>query len=253
MSNFFGFTRQLVLAMAMSISGLLMAAESTPLYTYNTPPPFYPGDSDDLSSYLAKFLSEASNKKFEALYLPRKRLDKLVSDDNWQGAIMWANPTWFNDPERQTYLWSNPIATDYNLVLSHKHRPLEYQGPRSLIGLKLGGILGHVYVEFEEMIKQGSLIRENTHSYESNLLKLKAGRVDVIFIPASSLSILLKLNPDMRDWLHIAKQPRSKFQYFFFCERSNSQLISFLNEQIKRLENDTEWNEEVRGWQEPTR
>ncbi|MCG8313209.1 MAG: ABC transporter substrate-binding protein [Pseudomonadales bacterium] len=252
MSNPFGSTQKLLLAVGLVFSQILMAADNIPLYTYNTPPPFYPDDPGNLSSYLANFFSEASpDKKFEAVYLPRKRLDNLITNSTWDGAIVWANPIWFNDPERHNYLWSNPIATDYNLVLSQKKLALEYEGPDSLSGLKLGGILGHVYVEFEDMIKRGNLIRENTHSYQSNLLKLKAGRVDVIFIPASSLSLLLASDPEMSHWLHIAKRPRSKFQYFLFCDNSNHELVAFINTQLKRLQSDPKWLAKIQRWEKP--
>lgn len=225
-------------------------AETQYLYLYNTPPPLNTDASGNLSDRLATLLSEYSGGKyqFKAIYLPRKRLDLHVANDKWEGAVIWANPDWFDDHTQKRYLWSQPLATDYNLVLSHKQRPIEYVSPMSLNGLKLGGVLGHVYSDFDTMINNGGLIREDTGSFVQNLFKLKFRRVDVIFMPASALDIYRQEFPDLDDWLYVAKSPRNTFQYYAFCSSSNTAMIDFLNKSIAKLQHDTQWQSTLKAW-----
>lgn len=243
--------RWAVCLMGIIFAAISWAADPVPLYSYNTPPPFNPKLEDNLSDYLAQWFSQASTAtdKFVAVHLPRKRLDHLVSGKAWRGAVLWANPLWFDDSGKSKYLWSDPVVADHNLVLSHKNRPVEYTAPASLQGLKLGGILGHVYTEFNSMLKDGSLSRDDAISYQQNLAKLEAGRVDVIFMPASSLTLLIKQKPAMKQWLYIAKQPRNTFYYYFFCDLENKQLMSFLNQQIQQLQFDKKWQQVTAEWQ----
>jgi len=226
------------------------AAELVPLYLYNTPPPLNTNTPGNLSDHLAQRLTEASGGKyrFKATFLPRKRLDILVASKRWRGAVIWANPEWFDDRQRRRYLWSHPLATDYNLVASHRLKPVKYDGPASLKGLRLGGVLGHVYPEFESMLNHGEIIREDTRDYELNLLKLQSQRIDVTFLPASSLTAYTRKFPDLPNWLHIAATPRSTFHYYIFCDRSEAKLMSYLNTQISQLKLDTVWHETTSTW-----
>ena len=226
------------------------AGPVTPLYSYNTPPPFHPATADNLSTYLARQFSadESDHYQFKAQHLPRKRLDILIAKKDWKGAVIWANPEWFSKFDQGRLLWSEPLATDYNLVLSHKAHPVEYLGPESLKGLRLGGILGHVYAEFETMLNQGEMVREDTADYRHNLAKLKEGRVDVTFLPSSALTALLKINPQLTHWMHISSKPRNIFQYYMFCDRSNPELMTYLNSRIQQLAHDKYWTREIDSW-----
>lgn len=239
----FHYSQCLLLILSTLISSISYSAESVQLYLYNTPPPFHPDSKDNVSDYLASWLTERSEGKyrFKAVYLPRKRLDRLISKGGWRGMVMWANPEWFKDLEKTQYVWSNPIATDYNMVLSNIGHPVEYDTPTSLKGLKLGGILGHVYTEFNPLIEDHSLTREDANNYQQNLMKLKAQRVDVIFLPSSAFGVLKKEHSDLNDWLYISKQPRNKFQYYMFSDASHSELISYINRVTKQLNDDQKW------------
>lgn len=240
----------LLLILGFIICSPCWPTETVNLYLYNTPPPLNTDMPGNLSDYLAKFLSDFSDGKyqFRAVYLPRKRLDSLVSAKQWHGAVIWANPAWFNDSDQERYLWSEKLATDYNLVLSHKKKPVEFVSPASLTGLKLGGVLGHIYSDFDVMIKDGRLTREDSGSFLQNLMKLKARRVDVIFIPASALYHFKQQYPDMDDWIYVAKKPRNIFHYRIFCSLTNKALVTFFDEGIKGLQLDWYWQNTMKAW-----
>lgn len=243
------FSRCLLFVLGATITTFSYSAETVHLYLYNTPPPFHPDSKDNLSDYLAKWLSKRSDGmyRFKAVYLPRKRLDRLIRKEGWKGMVVWANPEWFKDLNKTHYLWSDPLATDYNLVLSNRENPVEYEMPSSLKNLKLGGILGHVYAEFNSLLDQGALIREDASTYQQNLMKLKAQRLDVIFLPSSAFGVLKKDHPKINDWIYISKRPRNKFDYYLFCDDSHTELMSFINKEIKQLSDDPKWQETFSG------
>lgn len=244
------FTRTFTLLFGLLVSALALSAETIPLYLYNTPPPFNPSTPNNLSDYLAKFFSEHSegNYKFKAIYLPRKRLDDLIAHDQWQGAVIWSNPVWFNDPMKTEYLWSDVLANDHNLVLSHKSLSVEYNSPNSLKELKLGGMLGHIYTELEDMVKEGKLNREDATSYKQNIMKLKAHRIDVMFLPASALASIKLEFPEIDSWLYISKKPRDYFNYAIFFHKSNTELKNYINQNIDLLQFDDKWQNELKTW-----
>lgn len=210
----------------------------TPLLTYNTPPPFNPEFEHSLSHLIADRLNQLAQGQyqFQAAYLPRKRLMHHIDTDHWQGAVIWANPKWFNDEARNRYLWSEPLLTDTNLVLSHGQSPVDFQSPASLSGLRLGGILGYRYQEFEELIASGNIIRDDVVTDAQNLKRLKAGRIDVTFVSALALAELMRNEADADwQWLHISPTPRNTFDYAIFCDSSNTELMALINRAMPDL------------------
>ena len=232
-------------AIALFVCVLLQpvfAAKEIPIYSYYTDPPFNANLSNNLTVRLANWLTEHSSGKyqFEAYSLPRKRLQNLLTKPDWHGVVAWPNPGWFVDTQQQ-FLWSQPVGEDVNLVISHKQKPLVYTGPASLTGKILGGVLGHRYVEFDALIASGAVKREDTSSTMRNLLKLKAGRVDVIFLPASSIADYRRTIPGLDEWMYISSVPRDTFKRYLFTSHSNVELMDYINQQIKAIRNDSHW------------
>ena len=83
-------------------------------------------------------------------------------------------------PERLTARasWTRPLLCDIQDFVSRRTAPVDYDGPRSLHGLRLGGILGHRYRTLQADIDKG-LIRRRRRAYgpaESEQAALRAHR-----------------------------------------------------------------------------
>ena len=130
---------------------------------------------------------------------------------------------------------------DKNLVASQLTKPVNYKNSDSLNGLVLGGTLGHQYVELEKQLRTGKIRRVDAVEEKQNILKLKSGRVDVIFLHASAISFYRKRYPDLDQWIYIAAQPRSVFKRYFMASHQDTAIIDYLNTLIPVLINDPVW------------
>lgn len=185
------------------------------LFSHYDYPPFVTAPGQGLTQDLAQWLSAKLPQELgpvRAQLLPRKRLDLEMSQPGWMGLVPWVSPQFFGDLTMQRYIWSAPVMDDGDLVLSLKKKPVVFQGAASLQGLKLGGVAGHVYQEFEAMIAANSLQREDAPNTLSNLQKLLRGRVDVVFIPRSGLPWWRKQIESFDEQVFVAEQPRNSFQ-----------------------------------------
>jgi len=139
---------------ALALSGLsfnVQASKVIDVWTYYSSPPFsLSSDQHSLTQVLFRELSSRSEGRwtFKVSYLPRKRINLNLGKDR-QGIVVWTNPLWFNDKEESKYSWTNRVVWGRNEIVSLKGTPVEYEGAKSLIGKRFGGVLGHHYVEID--------------------------------------------------------------------------------------------------------
>jgi hypothetical protein len=229
------------------------ATELVPLFTQYPDPPFGLAQSDNRTSELAIRLTHLSQGKyqFKATYLPRRQLNNVIKKKNWNGVVAWANPPWFDDPSMKLFTWSIPFMRDTDLVLSNKSHAIEYeQDGLSLQGLRMGAIAGHQYTDVGGLISKKKLTRVFRNSLTEQLNLLARSQVDVVFAQASDLNQARKLNPEIDEWLHIAKRPRGTYQRYLFTDKNRPELISFINEAIRQIRSDASW--EALSDQSPT-
>lgn len=177
-------------------------------------PPFITGPGEGLSHDLLAWMRGELRLHAEFSLLPRPRLTRRVSENNWQGFVPWVNPVWFGDEAMQRFVWSAPVMNDEDLVLQRAGLALDYRGPASLHGLTVGGVLGHVYADIDPEVKAGRVRREDAVSTELSLRKLLRGRVDVVFLSRSGLPWWLQRLPELQQGVVVAPVPRQRFQRF---------------------------------------
>ncbi|MGL6040351.1 MAG: substrate-binding periplasmic protein [Deefgea sp.] len=134
-----------------------------------------------------------------------------------------------------TYLWSNVYMQDKNLVVSHRDKPVIFQGPASLYGLTIGAVLGRQLDDFEADIRAGKIYREDTRQVTQNLEKLRLKRIDATFIPLVSLPYYRQQIPNLDQWLYIADKPRGIRSRQLMVALSQRELMNFLNQAITTM------------------
>ena len=219
------------------------AAERIPLYTYYADPPFSLTTPHSLTKELAQWLSERSRGRyqFEPVMLPRLRLEMLIAQPTWKGVVAWANPVWLNKSLAARQRWTRPYMTDANLVVSLRSAPVNYVDDHSLEGLHLGTVLGFSYPDLERLINAGLITREDVNGEFQNLLKLKAHRVQAVFLQASSFPYFREQFPDMDQWAYISPKPRTVFERSMFLAPGQPALEAFLDKQLELLASDPQW------------
>ncbi|WP_349744471.1 substrate-binding periplasmic protein [Roseateles cavernae] len=207
--------------------------------------PFQTGPGEGLNYDLVAWLRQsllAEELEVRLSGLPRRRLDLLMRAPDWRGLVPWVVPAWFGDAGMTRFVWSAPVIEDADLVLSHKNRALDYDGPASLRGLRLGGVLGHSYVEVDPLVVQGLVRREDASDTASNLRKLLRGRVDVVFLAQSGWPWWLRQMPELTGQIHVAPKARARYaRRMLLSPRLPPELRHTLLALLAKLGRDQTW------------
>ena len=196
---------------------LCAADDVIQLWTYYTFPPFTTdidkreGLSFDFAELLNKELAniDSSKQQVTTRYLPRPRINKyLERGDN--AVILWVNPIWFGDSQKEIYQWTPPIIYDRNEVISRIDKKVNYSEPNSLAGLKLGTTLGHKYKNLDALFKSGVITTEEARKEEINIKKLLANRIDVTIMPATGANYLVS-KQQLQGKLHFSATPHHEY------------------------------------------
>ncbi|MGF1740070.1 hypothetical protein L4C34_03115 [Vibrio profundum] len=158
----------------------------------------------DLIDY---FSANDPNNTYELRHIPRARINRQIETNLLEFGVVGANPAWFNDVEQKKYYWTRAILTDKNEIISSLERKFEYRGPQSMIGLTLGGIRGHYYVNIDPLVKAGSIVRKDVNNVETNIKLTIFNRVDISIVNKFHLDLYIK-NTGQRKF-HISKEPHT--------------------------------------------
>lgn len=169
------------LAIALPLGARAAEIEVDAFNTYGVPP-FVTHAGRGLDREVVDYL----NRKLHGAYrlklsvLPRERLLKhhLNPPQRFAGIALFVAPPFVDDMAQQRFLWSPPLFEDQNLLIFATARPTRLQGLEDLKGLRFGGVLGHRYQGFDEMVATGLLLKENAGSAQASLRQLCLGRVD---------------------------------------------------------------------------
>ncbi len=232
------------MALAMLAGPLSAAPQTLPLYTAYADPPLDASSPGNLTTRLAQWLSERSQGRYRFVptQLPRGPLDALVAKPGWAGAVVWANPVWFDDTRRQRFLWTPAFMQSADLVVSRREQPVEYllEG-RSLQGLSVASVAGHRLVDLDGLVAAGKLRRVDVPRALDGLGLLQQGRVDAALVQAISMDYFRQRLPDLDGWLYVARQPRDTYGRHAFTAPGQAALRDFLARQLPMLAADPAW------------
>lgn len=250
----------LILLAGLLMAGTLAAAApekpapvlEVPLVTYYDYAPFTLAEAPaDLTRELAHFLTKGSagRYRFVPQFLPKGRLDYLLQKPAWQGVVAWLHPRFVHDESGSHYVWSASLMQETDLVVSHVDAPVEFDGPASLKGKRLGTILNQRYSDMEEMIAAGQLQRDDAVTQEANLRRLLLKRVDVVFVSRSTLSWLRERVEGFDDKLHIARRPRNQFsRHLMATPNLPPDLLNYVRSSAGALNGNPHWREVMKQY-----
>lgn len=225
------------------------SAADVNLYTYHGEPPFVTGGNAGLTYELASYLTRKSNGALtvKVSLLPRARVDQAVQDAGFNDAVAWVFPMWFKDKDKTTYLWSDPIFADENIIVSTTAKKVDYTGPDALKGLSFAGVLGHKYAGIDDLVTSGAIQRQDAQNEETNLRKVAAGRADATLLPASSANFLMP-QLAIADKVFVSPNPQSKYTRHLLISKKNPDLLKQVNAIIAEMKKDPAWQEIVRKY-----
>jgi len=226
-------------------AGAAGAEEVLPAYNTYLAVPFVVdkgGLAADTVAYLNARL--AGRYRFRLENLPRRRLvETVLVDPAFRGVVLFLNPVFVDDAERQRFQWTVPIFSDANAVVSSTARRIEYAEPASLDGMRFGGILGHRYAGLEERFGT-KLQREDVPDELTNLKKIASGRIDVTVMPFTTYRYLIKyfgVEHALINRLHVSERPHARFERMMFVSHADPALARQLGQVADGMRSDPAW------------
>lgn len=212
-------------------------------YAYHLKPPFITdlGSENGLYYDLSKQLSD---EKFEVytVFVPRKRIDKLLLNPDFNGIIIGVHPKWFDDKDKKRYLWSKPFYRDLDEFISLKSSAFDYQRPSSLHGKSLAGVSGFYYVHIEPLVKARKIQRFDTIGEQEVIKMVMRGRADIGIVSRSTLDYMKLHNQfDNIENLHVSSKPHDAFNRHILIPPNSPQLLQHINAKIESMPSDPDW------------
>lgn len=235
--------RLVVVLVLVLLPSICTAQQRIEVWNYHFSPPFILNDRQGLSHAIVDLLNrDPANHdrfRFELVELPRKRVDIRLAR-NRPGILLWATPSFFTAAQTANAKWSEPLLIDQQVFVSLPATPFEYEGPNSLHGLVLGGVLGHRYQGLEEDFAKGAITRQDVHSDLQNIQKLLSGRINTLLISHSSLLYYCKEHK--LDDLYISQTPLYQFaRHVLISNALDGAVTDFLDEFLSALPKNPEW------------
>ena len=223
--------------------------ETLRLYDYHQHPPFNTGGEAGLSHELVKYLNEKleGEPRIELWLVNRARLALEMSDPDFDGLVVWVNPAWVGDPQRERYLWTFPVMRDTNELISSIDKSITYRGPDSLKGLVFGGVEGYRYQGIDEAAAGGELVRHDAKKVKINLDLLVRGRIDVTLVPGSALAFFTHV-PAYEGKLFVSPFPQSSYTRHILVPRSRADLHARLNDIAEQMDRDPRWHQVLESY-----
>jgi polar amino acid transport system substrate-binding protein len=232
----------LLLAAGLSLTALPTRAETVIVYSYYNFPPFFLEKGKGLSNDFVEFLNRKYKGKpqFQLEVVPRGRLNKLMEEPDFKDTVAWVSPGFFNTEVAKSYLWSKPLIEDANVVLSNVNSKIEYAAPVSLQGKRLGGVIGHSYAGIDDLVKAGTIKREDVPNERNNLLKLAEGRIDATLLPRSTSNYLLH-DMALTDKIYIAPIPHSSYTRQVLVAGTRAEVQKLIDAALVDMAKDSAW------------
>lgn len=173
---------------AVPLRAVVSESNTAPYAIFNAGQVLEAGLSKDIIDELANSL----NRTVVYLNLPRSRVEPWLQHGEADIAC-FLSPDWVSEPE--SLQWTKPLFSSQQLLVRRKDTAA-ITAVQHLAGKHVGTTRGFTYPELEQVFQLGDVIRDDSHSLESNLLRLKQGRLDVVMTVDLSYHFYVKTSGD---------------------------------------------------------
>lgn len=155
-----------------AIRAIVSDTNTPPYAIFNQYQQLVGGLSKDILDELASLMQ----REVSYLDLPRARVEQWLHSGEADIAC-FLNPDWVEQPDK--LLWSPPLFVTRQLFLRLVGNP-SINTLVDLAGKRVGTTRGFTYPELEQVFSLGDVVRDDSHSLQSNIKRLKQGRLDVV-------------------------------------------------------------------------
>ena len=241
--------RALLVLLWLGVCNVCGAVEEILLFSYQQKPP-YVLDGDVDHGLYADLARQLNNRlpayHFVMREIPRKRLDRLLSQHELNGLIIGADPAWFSQSPGLTS--SAAFIDDANVLVSRANGDISKVTLDNLDGKRLGLVAGHYYPELNEALSRGHIEVQEGVSEAVNLQRLQKGWVDATVIGARTLEYFQQQDPALKTQLYVQDATLYHYQRHLLVPERYVRLLPELDEVIEGLPQDPAWQRQLQGY-----
>jgi polar amino acid transport system substrate-binding protein len=231
----------LVLLLSVLTNSHAASKQQVLLLTYHLKAPYVIdwGEQRGLYFDLAVYLNHKTDSyQFTTELMPRKRLDVLLAGP-FTDVVIGVQPGWFK-PLADKMVFTAPFLHDKDMFVSDARKPVRDKDLADLTGKIFIGSQGYKYQGIDEAVAAGTIQRVDTLQEDYVLDMLRLGRGDFTIISSSTLSYKFSHGEHARHF-HVATTPHDVIQRRFMLSKTDPQLYQFLQQVIRQMPADQEW------------
>jgi len=214
-----------------------------PVYVYHQQPPYIIDFKNKKGLYF-EFVNRldtlSENYRFEVVFIPRKRVERMLDDHSMDGILLGVNPKWFKDKDESKYLWSSVIFNDRDDIVSLKANPVEYSGVESLSGMVIAGVRGFYYYGINELVLAKKAKRIDTVSEPDLFIMLLKQRADVTIISKLTFNYMVKAH-GWKNSFHRSVIPHDIYERRILILKNMAKIHQSLQPLIAKIQQDMTW------------
>jgi len=217
-----------------------MSGKQVPAYTYHLKPPFVIDQQARQGLYydLVDKISD-DTYRYYLVYMPRKRLARLMEQSDFDGLVVGVSPHWFHDEEEKAFAWTQPFIHDHDDIVSDVTQPFDFQ--RSPIQQKtMAGVEGFFYINLNPFIDDGLVQRFDTASETQVIEMVLRQRADFGVISRSTFNYLLQHDKKLAN-IHISAQPHESFARRILIPKHRQDLHHHVQQRLEVALSSADW------------
>jgi|GEM_PF-6446259 len=241
MSNIHSKFRSIILlsmSCLISMIQLVDAKDTITVYSYYSSPPFSMGANKGglIQEVVETIDQNAKNLSLDLRIISRPALTEILKTEKNPFIVAFAHPTWFQDKERIKYLWSRPLFSDHNVLISNELKPIDFKGQYSFAFQKVGVPRGYQIYLLDDLVKKGKANRQDVASIPALIKMVAQSKIKMAVIPYPIVRYYvdqLKLN----DTIHFSNRPHQTYERHFMLVNGSVELNGDIDDAIRKARN----------------
>jgi|GEM_PF-1409034 len=247
-----------------------LAAKQLTVYTYHDKPPYFshkpgaevrykqhehntPGagtqhhEKELYGAFIELINYQQDDWHLELVHLPRKRLNLLLKAKRLEGAVIGVNSSWFNDANKQRYLWSSEFMHDMDVVVVSEGNVIPYLHPEDLAGKTLALQRGFYFWGITEQAKAGKIEVLETTSDRQNVKLVTLGRVSATIMSDLTLKFFQD-HKQIGNKLVALPEPHDRFTRHLMFTQHSAQAYTQLADTIELISKSPAWRAQLASY-----
>lgn len=209
------------------------AAETIPVYSYYASAPFSfgPKKGGMVQEILQEIDDRSDKLSFDLRIISRPTLTNLLQHEKKPFIVPFAHPIWFQDVERTKYLWSRPLFSDYNALISNTEDPVNFKGLYSFIFQDVGVPKGYRIYLLDDLVEKKKAQRIDVASIPALVKMVARKQVRMAVIPYAIARYQVDAQ-ELSETIYFSRRPHQTYERHLMLVNGTEEMIEEINKAI---------------------